>query len=185
MLNRGDHAIVSSRCLLNGWPCDIVTEVNVGLIIRDSRTDFLHRGRKPLDDQNHVGRKLTDAECLLRGSRFLTSVTAIAIQQFFGEGSSDAVLERRCRGAWGRGTRDFHLMGSPWRVARGGMATFVASQSGLGLAVEDIEDLGVFLVEEGGPGLHALLVFNPCRFRGASGYTHVDFAADVGVEAID
>jgi hypothetical protein len=65
------------------------------------------------------------------------------------------------------------------------MATFVASQSGLGLAVEDIEDLGVFLVEEGGPGLYTLLVLDPRWFGRASSHTHVDFTADVGVEAID
>ncbi len=76
-------------------------------------------------------------------------------------------------------------MRSPWRVARGGVSAFVAGQSGLGLAVEDIEDLGIFLVEEGGPGLHALLVLDPCRFCRASGHTHVNFAADVGVETVD
>jgi hypothetical protein len=65
------------------------------------------------------------------------------------------------------------------------MATFVASQSGLSLAVEDIENLGVFFMKEGGPGLHALLVLDPCRFCGAPGHTHSDFAADVGVEAVD
>ena len=114
-----------------------------------------------------------------------TVIAAISFHDFLREGSSNTILERWCRGTWGRGTRDFHLVGSPRSVARGGVTTLVAGQSGLGLAVEDIEDLGVFLLKEGGPRLHTLLVLDPCRFCGTSSDTHMDFAADVGVETVD
>ena len=185
MLDCRRHSVVRSALLLYRGPRNVVTEINVGFLVGQSGPHFLHGVRETLHDEDHIRRKLADGLDLFRAAGLLAAIAHVGFEQFLCEGGCDAFAQRRRRRSWYCSARNVDFQRTPGHIGRGGMRTLGTLERGLRLAVEDVEDLGVFSAEVGGPAFDALLVLDAVGCLGFARHAHVYFAADVSVEAVD